>query len=68
MSVLSLVITLIFVGVLLYCVNAFIPMDAKIKNILNIVVVVVVVLWVLSAFGLFGSLGSVRVPQVPNHS
>lgn len=64
MSLLSLVLTLIVVGVLLWAVNAYIPMDAKIKNILNIVVVVVVVLWVLSAFGLFGHMGSVKVPQV----
>lgn len=64
MSLLSLVLPLIVVGVLLYCVNSFIPMDAKIKNILNIVVVVAVVLWVLSAFGLFSHLNSVGVPQV----
>lgn len=64
MSLLSLVLTLIVVGVLLWAVNAYIPMDAKIKNIMNIVVVIAVVIWVLSAFGLFGHMGSVRVPQV----
>ena len=50
MSLINLVIVLIVVGVLLYCVNAFIPMDAKIKSILNIVVVIAVVLWLLAAF------------------
>ena len=64
MSLLSLVLTLIVTGVLLWAVNAYIPMDGKIKNILNIVVVVAVVIWVLSAFGLFGHLNSVSVPQV----
>ena len=34
---------LIVVGVLLWLVNNYIPMDAKIKNILNIVVVIAVV-------------------------
>ena len=53
----SVVITLIVVGVLLWLVNSYIPMDAKIKQILNIVVVIAVVLWVLRAFGLLGSLG-----------
>ena len=53
----SIVITLIVVGVLLWLVNSYIPMDAKIKQILNIVVVIAVVLWVLRAFGLLGSLG-----------
>lgn len=61
MPLLSVVITLIVIGVLLWLVNAYIPMDAKIKNILNIVVLVAVVLWLLSAFGLFGHLGNVRV-------
>lgn len=50
MSLVSLVIVLIVVGVLLWCVNNFIPLDPKIKNILNIVVVVVVVLWLLNLF------------------
>jgi hypothetical protein len=61
MSLISIVIVLIVVGVLLWLVNSYIPMDAKIKKILNIVVVVVVVLWLLQVFGVLGSLGSVHV-------
>jgi hypothetical protein len=61
MSLLGLVVVLIVVGVLLWLVNSYVPMDGKIKNILNIVVVVVVVLWVLQAFGVLGSLDTVRV-------
>lgn len=61
---LSLVITLIVVGVLLWLINAYIPMDAKIKNILNVVVVVCVVVWLLSAFGVFHHAHDVPVPQV----
>lgn len=61
MSLMSLLITLIVVGVLLWLVNSYIPMDAKIKNILNIVVVIVVVLWLLQAFGVLGSVGGMRV-------
>lgn len=61
MPIVSLIITLIVVGVLLWLVNNYIPMDAKIKNILNIVVVIAVVLWLLSAFGVLGSLSSYRV-------
>jgi len=52
---------LIVVGVLLWLVNNYIPMDGKIKNILNVVVVIIVVLWLLQAFGLLGSLGGVHV-------
>lgn len=61
MSLVSVVVVLIVVGVLLWLVNNYIPMDSKIKNILNIVVVIVVVLWLLQAFGVLGSLGGVRV-------
>ena len=61
MPLLNVVVTLIVVGVLLWLVNSYIPMDAKIKKILNIVVVVAVVLWLLNAFGLIGNLGNIRV-------
>lgn len=61
MPLISLVVTLVVVGVLLWLVNAYIPMDPKIKQILNIVIVIAVVLWLLSVFGVFSHLGTVRV-------
>lgn len=61
MSLINLVIVLIVVGVLLWLVNTYIPMDRKIKSILNVVVVIVVVIWLLQVFGVLGSLGGVRV-------
>ena len=61
MPLMNVVITLIVVGVLLWLVNSYIPMDAKIKQILNIVVIIAVVLWLFRAFGLFGPIGDVRV-------
>jgi hypothetical protein len=56
---LQIVVVLIVVGVLLWLVNNYIPMDGKIKSILNVVVVIIVILWLLQAFGLLGSLGGV---------
>ena len=44
MPLINLIITLIVVGVLLWLVNTYIPMDRKIRKILNIVVVIGVVL------------------------
>ncbi|MDP3340558.1 Thivi_2564 family membrane protein [Frigidibacter sp.] len=61
MPLLDLVITLIVVGVLLWLVNTYIPMDRKIKSILNIVVVIAVILWILSATGILSGLSSVQV-------
>ncbi len=65
MSLVTIVITLIVAGVLLWLVNTYIPMDGKIKKILNIVVVVVVVLWLLNVFGVWGHLRDVRVSIQP---
>jgi hypothetical protein len=50
MDLINLVVVLIVVGVILWLVNSYVPMDAKIKQILNIVVVIAVVLWLLRMF------------------
>lgn len=64
MSLISLALTLIVIGVLLWLVNTYIPMDGKIKSILNIVVVICVVIWLLYAFGIINHSGDIRVPRV----
>ena len=61
MDLVNVVVVLVVVGVLLWLVNTYIPMDGKIKNILNIVVVIVVVIWLLQAFGLLGSLRGISI-------
>ncbi len=61
MSLIGLVITLVVVGVLLWLLNNYVPMDAKIKTILNVVVVIAVVIWLLQAFGVLGSLRDLRI-------
>lgn len=61
MPIVTVVVVLIVVGVLLWLINTYIPMDGKIKSILNVVVVIAVVIWLLKVFGLFSSLGDVRV-------
>ena len=61
MPLIQLLEALIVVGVLLWLVNRFIPMQATIKSILNGVVVIGVVLWLLNVFGLFHSLPQIRI-------
>jgi hypothetical protein len=61
MPLINLIIILVVVGVLLWLVNNYIPMDGKIKQILNIVVIIAVVIWLLSVFGVIGSLSGIRV-------
>jgi hypothetical protein len=61
MPLLQLVMVLIVVGVLLWLVNRFVPMQGTIKSILNAVVVIAVVLWLLNVLGLFHSFSNIRV-------
>jgi hypothetical protein len=61
MPLIQVLIVLIVVGVLLWLVNTYIPMQSAIKSILNGVVVIVVVLWLLNVFGVLGSLTNLRV-------
>ncbi len=61
MSLISLVIVLVVVGVVLWLINSYIPMQATIKKILNAVVVIVVILWLLSAFGVLDSASTIHI-------
>lgn len=61
MPLLQLVEVLIVVGVLLWLINRFIPMQSSIKSILNGVVVIAVVLWILNVFGMFHSISNIRI-------
>ena len=61
MSLVGLVMTLVVVGVLLWLLNNYVPMDSKIKSIINAVVIIVVVVWLLQSFGVLGSLRDLRI-------
>jgi hypothetical protein len=61
MPLIQLVIGLVVVGVLLWAINAYIPMDGSIKKILNGVVVFAVILYLLSAFGVLDSISGIRI-------
>ena len=56
MDLVHIIVVLIIVGVALWLINNYVPMDGRIKNILNIVVVIFVVIWLLQGLGLLGSL------------
>ena len=61
MPLIELAGILIVVGVLLWVVNSFIPMQSQIKSILNVVVVVAVAIWLLKVFGMWHYLASFHV-------
>jgi uncharacterized membrane protein len=64
MPLLNVVLTLVVVGVVLWLINTYIPMQGTIKKILNIVVVVAVILWLLYGFGVLNGSGDVHLPVV----
>jgi heme A synthase len=61
MPIIQLIILLVVVGVILWAVNTYIPMQPTIKKIINIVVIVVVVIYLLGLFGLLPNLNAIRV-------
>jgi uncharacterized membrane protein len=64
MPLVNVVLTLIVVGVLLWLINTYIPMQSTIKSIMNAVVVIAVILWLLYGFGIISNGGEVRLPVV----
>jgi Flp pilus assembly protein TadB len=61
MPLIQLVIVLVVVGVVLWVINSYIPMQSTIKKILNVVVIIVVIFWLLSVFGFIGDLSKIRI-------
>jgi hypothetical protein len=61
MPLITVVITIAVVGVLLWLLNRFIPMQSQIKGILNAVVVIALVVWLLKIFGLLSYITQFRV-------
>jgi hypothetical protein len=60
MPLIQLMEVLVLVGILLWLVNRFVPMQSSIKSILNSVVVIAVVLWLLNVFGVFHSVSRIH--------
>ena len=61
MSLINLLIILVAIGVILWLINTYIPMQATIKKILNVVVVIAVIIWLLSVFGVIDNIGNIHI-------
>jgi hypothetical protein len=64
MPFLQIILTLVVIGVLLWLINTYIPMQSTIKAIINIVVVIAVVWWLLYTFGIISHSGNINLPAV----
>jgi hypothetical protein len=63
-TLIDIVLIFVVIGLVMWLINAYIPMTAGIKSLLNIVVFVVVLIWVLRIFGLVGEIPGVHVPRL----
>ena len=61
MTLLNILIAIIVVGVLLWIINTFIPMDHKIKKIFNLVVVIILIIWLLKVIRVFSYLTNIYI-------
>lgn len=64
MTLIDIVLVFVVIGLVMWIINAYIPMAAGIKSLLNVVVFVVVLIWVLRVFGLVGEIPGVHVPRL----
>ncbi len=60
MSLITILITLVVVGFLLWLIN-LIPMQPTMKKIVNAVVVIIAVVWLFKIFGLWTYLSNITV-------
>ena len=61
MPLVTVVITLIVIGILLWVEEKYLPVDAQIKMVIRVVVLVAVVLWLFQVFGVWTYIGAVKV-------
>jgi hypothetical protein len=61
MPLFTILLVIIAVGVLLWLINSYIPMDRKIKAILNVVVMIVLIVWLLKVFGILPGLMGIHI-------
>lgn len=64
MTLLSFIIALVAVGVVLWVINKYVPMQEQVKKILNVLVILILVVWVLVTLGVFDAFSGVKVPRI----
>lgn len=52
MSIITILVVLVVIGLVLYLIENYIPMSPPIKTVLRVVVVLGLCIWLLNAFGI----------------
>lgn len=61
MPLIQLIVILVVIGVILWLINNYIPMQSTIKKILNAVIIIAVIIWLLSVFGVIEDISTFRI-------
>lgn len=61
MSILYVVLVLAIIGVALWALNTFIPMEGRIKQLINVLVIIVAVVWVLKVMGVWAMIAGAKI-------
>jgi hypothetical protein len=61
MSILTIILVLIIVGLILWLVNTYIPMPPGYKTFVNIACIVLLCIWLLHLIGALSYLGTLKI-------
>lgn len=61
MSILTILLVLVVIGVLAWLANTYIPMQDGIKKIFNVVAIILTILWLLQAVGVLDSVKNLKI-------
>lgn len=61
MSLLTIIIVIVVIGLIMWAINTYIPMQPGVKKILNIAVIVILIIWILKALNVFSYMSNIRV-------
>jgi hypothetical protein len=54
MSLINIILLLLLLGLFLYCIESFLPIDFRIKRILEAVMLIAVLVYILKGMGILG--------------
>lgn len=64
MSLLTIILFIVAIGVVMWAINRFVPMQPGIRSVLNALVTVLLIVWLLDVFGLIDVLRNTEVGPV----
>lgn len=64
MSIIAFIIALVLIGLVLWLVTTYLPLNPQYKNLIVILVIIVVIIWFLYLIGLLPAAGGPSIPRV----